>query len=79
MRVKLEEFFRITWIVTISYIVQGVIVLSVSWDQMYMVVKFYTFFTGIILALESWIAQCLLTIKIRDMRREWKRKKTYVY
>lgn len=79
MRVKLEQFFRITWVVTISYIVQGIIVMSVSWGSLYMVVKWYTFFTCVILSLESWIAYCLLNIKIRDMRREWKRKKVYMY
>lgn len=50
-----------------------------SWSDLLWLVIAYTFWTSFFLLLESWVSFCLLQIKIRDMRREWKRKKTYVY
>lgn len=38
-----------------------------------------TIANSIILLLDSWVSYRLICIKIKDMRRDWKRKKTYLY
>ena len=79
MRIRLEQYFRMTWNVTLAYTLQSTLIIYFFFDDLKAMPVALTVISSICLIFDSYVSYILLQIKIKDMRREWKRNKTYVY
>ena len=79
MRIRLEIYFRWTIAITVAYILQNIMIIAFFYNDLKIAPIVTTIGSGFFLILDSFFSYKLLGIKIRDMRREWKRKKTYVF
>ena len=78
-RIHLEVYFRATIVVTLGYIIQSAMILAFFYKDLKWMPIWTTIGACIFLIMDSRVSYRLLSIKIRDMRREWKHKKTYVF
>ena len=78
-RIHLEVYFRATIVVTLGYIIQSAMILAFFYQDLKWMPIWTTIGACVFLIMDSRVSYRLLSIKIRDMRREWKHKKTYVF
>ena len=79
MRIQLEQLFRYSFTLSIAFIIQGIMIVAINWQYLFIIVKVYTVLASIFLVLESWVSYSLLQIKVKDMRREWRREKNFMF
>lgn len=79
MRIKLEQYYRGAVVITSAYIIQNIMILAFFFEYLQWWPIIMTAATSVLLVLDSLCCYRLLQIKVRDTRREWKRKETYVY
>lgn len=73
MRIRLEIYFRWTIAITVAYILQNIMIIAFFYSDLKIAPIVTTIGSGFFLILDSFFSYKLLNIKIRDMRREWKR------
>jgi len=79
MRISVEEYYRITILFTISYILQTVIVIFSLMNYInngFMGTQIFMMFW---LILNAHTASRLLTIKNQDLQRHWRREEAFTY
>lgn len=73
-RLALEQYYRITYVVSIALIIQTTIIALSLWEKSNEYFLFYDICQTIWFFFNTWTIYRLLALKIKDQRRQWRRE-----